>query len=89
MIENKRTKTHNNLRYFIFDLSTSESVFADMCVCVCVRVRARACVRACVCVFVEALSYLDSLIKYGLTVTEILNFVSSLADNYDPALCNR
>jgi len=29
------------------------------------------CVCVCVCVFVEALSYLDPLIKYGLTVTEI------------------
>ena len=38
----------------------------------------------------EALSYLDPLIKdgYGLTVTEIKDFVSSLAENYDPALCN-
>ena len=39
----------------------------------------------------EALSYLDPLIKdgYGLTVTEIKNFVSSLAENYDSALYNR
>ena len=38
--------------------------------------------------FVEALSYLDPLIKdgYGLTVTEIKDVVSSLAENYDPAL---
>ena len=40
---------------------------------------------------VEALSYLDSLIKdgYGLTVTEIKDFVSSLAENYDPELYSR
>ena len=40
--------------------------------------------------FVEALSYLDPLIKDGdgLTVTEIKDFVSSLAENYDPALYN-
>ena len=39
----------------------------------------------------EALSYLDPLIKdgYGLTVTEIKDSVSSLAENYDPALYNR
>ena len=41
----------------------------------------------------EALSYLDPLIKdgygYGLTVTEIKDFVSSLAENYDSALYNR
>ena len=39
----------------------------------------------------EALSYSDPLIKdgYGLTVTEIKDFVSSLAENYDSALCNR
>ena len=38
----------------------------------------------------EALSYLDPLIKdgYGLTVTEIKDFVSSLAENYDSALYN-
>ena len=38
----------------------------------------------------EALSYLDPLIKdgYGLTVTEIKDFVSSLPDNYDSALYN-
>ena len=37
--------------------------------------------------FVEALCYLDPLIKdaYGLTVTEIKYVVSSLAENYDPA----
>ena len=41
--------------------------------------------------FVEALSYLDALIKdgYGLTVTEIKDFMSSLAENYDSALYNR
>ena len=41
--------------------------------------------------FVEALSYLDPLIKdgYGLRVTEITDFVSSLAENYDSALYNR
>ena len=41
--------------------------------------------------FAEALSYLDPLIKdaYGLTVTEIKYVVSSLAENYDPALYNR
>ena len=40
--------------------------------------------------FVEALSYLDQLIKdgYALTVTEIKDFVSSLAENYDSALYN-
>ena len=39
----------------------------------------------------EALSYSDPLIKdgYGLAVTEIKDFVSSLAENYDYALCNR
>ena len=39
----------------------------------------------------EALSYLDPLIKdgYGLTVTEIKDFVSRLAENYDSALYNR
>ena len=39
----------------------------------------------------EALSYLDPLIKdgCGLTVTEIKDFVSSLAENYDSALYNR
>ena len=39
----------------------------------------------------ESLSYLDPLIKdgYGLTVTAIKDFVSSLAENYDPALYNR
>ena len=39
----------------------------------------------------EALSYLDPLIKdgYWLTVTEIKDFVSRLAENYDSALCNR
>ena len=38
----------------------------------------------------EALSYLDPLIKdgYGLTVTEIKDFVSRLAENYDSALYN-
>ena len=36
----------------------------------------------------EALSYLDPLIKDGLTVTEITDFVSSLAENYDPTLYN-
>ena len=38
--------------------------------------------------FVEALSYLVPLIKdgYGLTVTEIKDFVSTLAENYDPML---
>ena len=37
--------------------------------------------------FVEALSYLDPRFKdsYGLTFTEIKDFVSSLAENYDPA----
>ena len=35
-----------------------------------------------------SLSHLDPLIKggYGLTVTEITDFVSSLANNYDPEL---
>ena len=39
----------------------------------------------------EALSYLDPLIKdgYELTVTEIKDFVSRLAENYDSALYNR
>ena len=39
----------------------------------------------------EALSYIDPIIKdgYGLTVTEIKDFVSSLAENYDPELYNR
>ena len=41
--------------------------------------------------FVEGLSYLDPLIKggYGLTVTEIKDIVSTLADYYDPVLYNR
>ena len=36
----------------------------------------------------KALAYLDPLIKdsYGLTVTEIKDFVSSLPENYDPGL---
>ena len=40
--------------------------------------------------YIEALSYLNPLIKYGygLTVTEIKDVVSSLADNYDPELYN-
>ena len=39
----------------------------------------------------ETLSYLDPLIKdgYGLTVTEIKDFVSSFAENYDPGLYNK
>ena len=39
----------------------------------------------------EALSYLDPLIKdgYGLTVTKIKDFVSRLAENYASALYNR
>ena len=34
----------------------------------------------------EAVTYLDPLFKdgYGLTVSEIKDFVSSLAENYDP-----
>ena len=41
--------------------------------------------------FVAALYYLDPLIKdgYRLTVTEIKDFVSSLAEHHDPVLYNR
>ena len=40
--------------------------------------------------FVETLSYLDPLFKdgYGLTVTEIKDFVYILADNYNAVLYN-